>query len=611
MYKNLWSFSYEALNTSLYPCEVMHRTHTNGEIRSTDVKKKVTLCGWVQSRRDHGGVIFIDLRDRYGLTQVVFDPAHNKESHGAAEHLGREWVLKITGVVRSRKEGMINPKLATGEVEVIVDHLEILSVAATPPLEIEDRVLASEEMRLQYRYLDLRRPQMQHYLMMRHRAMKSAMDYFTDLHFVHVETPMLVKSTPEGARDYIVPSRVNTGQFYALPQSPQLYKQILMVAGMDRYFQFARCLRDEDLRADRQPEHTQIDVEMSFVELEDLYATFEGLFKKLWKDCLGVTLPTPFPRLTYHDAMNRYGSDKPDLRFDLELCDVTSIMKQSDFTVFRSAVESGGVVKCLRVPGAGEKFSRSEIDSLIELAKVHHAKGLAWMKMADVLESNIVKFFSPELQKKIVSVSKVHKGDLLLFVADEWPVACNVLGQIRLHLGEKLGMISPGEHRFCFITDFPLFEFNKDDGRIEPMHHMFCMPKVEHLSLLEKEPLKVLCTQYDLVLNGSELGSGSLRIHRSDIQERVMKVIGLSQEELDMKFGFLLEAFRYGAPPHGGIGLGFDRIVGHICGLRDIREVIAFPKNKSAQCPMDGSPSAVEDKQLRELHLKLDIVKKK
>ena len=588
----------------------MLRTHTCGELRKKDIKKEVTLCGWVQSYRDHGGVIFIDLRDRYGLTQVVFDPSHDKKSHKLANELRREYVVRATGKVRFRGEGLVNTKLDTGEIEVLCDSAEILNRSEVPPFEIDERAEISEDMRLRYRYLDLRRKNMQRNLTMRHKAFKATMNYLDSQNFLHIETPMLMKSTPEGARDYVVPSRVNLGKFYALPQSPQLYKQILMVSGYDRYFQLARCLRDEDLRADRQPEHTQIDLEMSFVEREDVFEIVEGLMKAIWKETLSIDIQAPFQKLSWKEAMEKYGSDKPDLRFGLEFCDVTDVMDKSEFQIYKSVIKEGGVVKCLRVPKAAG-FSRNEIDGMIELAKVHHAKGMSWMKIKNGKpESSIVKYFPEKVLQELVKAAGAKENDLLLFVAGKFEVACSSLGQVRLFLGDKLDLIDKKKWKFAWIIDFPLFEWNEEENKWGPMHHMFCAPKKEDLPKLEKDPGSVLCNQYDLTLNGTELCSGSIRINEAEVQERVMAVVGFPKKEAEKRFGFLLEAFKYGAPPHGGVGLGFDRIVALICGYNDIREVIAFPKNKQAQNTMDGSPSDITERQMKELHLKHDFVKK-
>ncbi len=580
----------------------MLRTNTCGELTGKDMGKSVVLCGWVHSRRDHGGIIFVDLRDRYGLTQVVFDPMHNKESHRTAEKIGREYVLRVVGKVRRRKPGMENPKMHTGEIEVITDALEILNASDVPPLEIDDKITANEEVRLKYRYLDLRRPVMQSHLLFRHKVTQVAREYLSGHNFVEIETPLLIRSTPEGARDYVVPSRVHPGKFYALPQSPQIYKQILMIAGMDRYFQIARCLRDEDLRADRQPEHTQIDLEMSFVEQSDVLEAVEGMYKHIFKKTMNIDLPK-FPILTYEESMSKYGTDKPDLRFGLELVDVTDVAKRSDFKVFSDA-ES---VKCLPVPN---EISRGDIDKLIEWAKEQGSKGLAWMKVTDKgLESSIVKFFSAELQKELLSRAKIKSG-VLFFIADTKKRTNEILSKLRNKLGQDLKLIKEGQFKFCWVIDFPMFAWSEDEERWDFEHNPFAMPKKEHLELLEKDPGKVKADLYDIVLNGIEIGSGAIRINRPDIQERAFKVVGLSKEAARKKFGFLLEAYRYGGPPHGGMGLGLDRVVALMQGFNDIREVIAFPKTKAAECPMDGSPSELDEKQWKELHLKSDIVRK-
>ena len=580
----------------------MLRTNTCGELTGKEVGKSVVLCGWVHSRRDHGGIIFIDLRDRYGLTQVVFDPAHDKDAHKVAEKLGREDVIRAVGKVRNRKPGMENPKLHTGEIEVITDALEILNKSDVPPLEIDDRIVANEEIRLKYRYLDLRRPVMQQHLIFRHKVTQIAREFLSGHNFVEIETPLLIASTPEGARDYVVPSRVHPGKFYALPQSPQIYKQILMISGFDRYFQIARCLRDEDLRSDRQPEHTQIDVEMSFVEQSDVLETVEGLYKNIFKKAMNVDLPK-FPVLKYSEAMDRYGTDKPDLRFELELVDVTDLARKSDFNVFKQAE----LVKCLPV---SNDITRGDIDKLIEWAKEQGSKGLAWMKVTpNGLESSIVKFFSAEVQKELVSKTKAKSG-ALFFIADTKKKTNELLAKLRNKLGHDLGLIKEGDFKFCWIVDFPMFAWNEDENRWDFEHNPFAMPKKEHLDSMEKEPGKVLADLYDIVLNGIELGSGAIRINRPDIQEKAFKIVGLSKELSQKKFGFLLEAYKYGGPPHGGMGLGLDRLVALMQGFNDIREVIAFPKTKSAESPMDGSPSEIDEKQMKELHLKTDIVKK-
>ncbi len=581
------------------------RTHTCGELTKSDIKKNVYLCGWAASSRDHGGIIFIDLRDRYGITQIVFDPEHDKKGHKEAEKLRREDVIAVKGKVRARGKGLENPKLKTGQIEVLVDEIDVLNKASTPPLDIDDRIDANEDMRLKYRYLDLRRPKMQKHLLIRHNAAQAAREYLNKNNFLEIETPLLVRATPEGARDYIVPSRVNAGKFYALPQSPQIYKQILMVSGCDRYYQLARCLRDEDLRADRQPEHTQIDLEMSFVSADNVMFLVEGLYKYMMEKVLGVDIKYKFPKISYKESMEKYGTDKPDLRFGLELFDVTDIAKKSDFKVFNTAEK----VKCINPP---DKFSRNEIDSLIDFAISIGSKGMAWMRVTSKgLESNIAKFFNPEVQKRLLEKTKAKKGSILFFVADDEKVVNDILSKLRVEIGKRLKLINEKDFKFCWVVDFPLFEWNKDENRWNPSHHIFTAPKDKHIEFLEKDPGKVQADLYDLVLNGIELGSGSIRETNPKTQERLMKVIGLSHEQAQKKFGFMMEAFKYGTPPHGGIGLGFDRIVALMCGFNDIREVIAFPKNKDAACPMDKSPSDVKDEQLKELNIKLDLVKKK
>jgi len=581
------------------------RTNTCGELTKKEIEKEVDLCGWVNSSRDHGGIIFIDLRDRYGLTQIVFDPKHKKKFHSEAESLRREYVIAVKGKVRPRGEGLENPNLKTGEIEIIADSLEILSKAETPPIEVDDRKEANEDVRLKYRYLDLRRPKMQKHLLIRHQAAQAAREFLNKNNFLEIETPILVRATPEGARDYIVPSRVNSGKFYALPQSPQLYKQILMASGCDRYYQFARCLRDEDLRSDRQPEHTQIDLEMSFVNQEDVINLVEGLYKNIMKKVLSIDIKEKFTRITYDKSMEKYGTDKPDLRFDLELIDVTQIVKGCDFKVFSGAEK----VKCINPE---DKFSRNEIDILIDFSTSVGAKGLAWMRVTEKgLESNIVKFFNENIQKNLIKETGAKKGSLLLFVADKEKNVNNVLSKLRVELAKRLELIKENKFKFCWVIDYPLFERDEDENKWIPCHHIFTAPKKGHIKFLEKNPEKVYADLYDLVLNGVELGSGSIREINSKTQQEVMKVIGISKEESEKKFGFLMEAFKYGTPPHGGIGLGFDRIVALMCGYNDIREVIAFPKNKNAECPMDGSPSDVTKEQLKELHIKTDIVKEK
>ncbi len=587
------------------------RTNTCGELTKKDLQKEATLCGWTATRRDHGGVIFIDLRDRYGITQVVFDPSHNSEAHKKAENIGREWVLQVTGKVRERPQGMANPNLKTGDIEVIADDITILNKSEIPPFEIDDRATVGEELRLKYRYLDLRKDSMKAHLLLRHKTAQGAREYLTSQNFMEIETPMLVKTTPGGARVFKVPSRVQQGKFFSLPESPQIYKQLLMVAGFDRYFQLAKCLRDEDLRADRQPEFTQIDMEMSFIDQQDVQKIVEGLLKHLFKKVIDMEIQTPFRRITFHEAMSKYGSDKPDLRFGLEFTDVTEIVKHSNFGVFTSAIDKAGKVFCLNAKKAGN-FSRKEIDELIDVAKRHGLSGLAWMKASgkNVLESNIVKYFPDHVQKQLIEATKTEEGDLLLFSAGEFEKAANGLGQVRLAAGEKLNLIDKNKFEFCWVTDFPLYEWNEETNSWAARHHIFTFPKEEDIDKLKTDPGAVRGKLYDVVLNGIEIGGGSIRIHRKDIQQQVLEVIGLTYEQAEKTFDFLLEAFKYGAPPHGGIALGFDRLVTLMGKHHDIREFIAFPRNKAHENPMDGSPQEWTEDFLKEVEMKLDIVKK-
>ncbi|MEM3126674.1 MAG: aspartate--tRNA ligase [Candidatus Woesearchaeota archaeon] len=580
----------------------MLRTHTCGELTSKEVNKDVTLSGWVHSRRDHGGVIFIDLRDRYGITQIVINP--DNEHFSEADKLRREDVIQVKGKVRHRPEGMTNPKILTGEIEVLVKHLITLNKSESPPLEVEDRVIAGEDARLKYRYLDLRRPVMQKNLQLRHNLAQAAREYLNKHHFLEIETPLLIRATPEGARDYVVPSRIHPGKIFALPQSPQLYKQILMVSGCDRYYQLARCLRDEDLRADRQPEFTQIDVEMSFIEEEDIYEVVEGLIKHMLKKAADLDIATPFPRISYDEAIDLYGVDKPDIRFNLHLHDITEIAKKADFNVFKQAE----LVKCIN---PDKDFTRGEIEELTKIAQEFGAKGLAWVKVTSLgFEGGIAKFLE-NMQKDIIKKIGAKPGTTILFIADSKKATNDILGGLRKYLGEKLNLYKKEELKFCWVTDFNLFEWDEEAQKWAPAHHIFTSPKPEHIQYLESDPAKVKGILYDLVLNGIELLSGSIRINRPDIQERVMAVIGLKKEDAEKKFGFLLEAFRYGAPPHGGFAIGFDRLVALLSGTNDIREVIAFPKTKATECPMDSCPTAWEDDQLKELHIQLDPVAKK
>jgi len=583
----------------------MKRTHTCGELRREDIGKEVTLMGWVSRRRDHGGVIFVDLRDRYGITQVVFNPQYNAEVHRKADSLRAEFVIAVRGEVRARPEGMANPKLETGEIEVFCRELRILNGSKPLPFAIEDNVQVGEDLRLRYRYLDLRRPRMQRNLITRHRAAFSTRKFLTERGFIEIETPFLMKSTPEGARDYLVPSRIYKGKFYALPQSPQTYKQLLMISGFDRYFQIVKCFRDEDLRADRQPEFTQIDIEMSFVEEGDILEVTQELMAKMLEDTLGLRVDPNFPRIKYDEAMSKYGTDRPDTRFGLEIVDVTDIAAESSFNVFREVVEWGGEVRGINAKGCAS-FSRRQIDELTSLAQSFGAKGLAWMKMGSSgLESQIAKFFPPALLEMLAGRMEASEGDLLLFVADEPKLVLQVLSNLRLHLGRSLGLIDAGKNAFIWVMHFPLFEYSEEEGRLTSTHHPFTSPMEEDLHLLESDPEKVRARSYDLVWNGVEIGGGSIRINDSDLQMRIFDILDIPREEARERFGFLVEALKYGAPPHGGIALGFDRICAFLTGSPSIREVIAFPKTSSAASLMDGAPSDVREEQLKELGLRL------
>jgi len=585
----------------------MLRTHTCGQLTDKDIGKTVELCGWVGSRRDHGNLIFIDIRDGYGITQVVFNPKLGPEVHKIAESLRPEFVIKVKGNVGKRPDGTQNTKIPTGLIEVSADTVEILNKAATPPFEVGDNVNVTEESRLKYRYIDLRRPGMQKNIRLRHKVCKLARDYFDSFGFVEVETPILTKSTPEGARDYLVPSRVNPGMFYALPQSPQLFKQILMVSSFDRYFQIAKCFRDEDLRADRQPEFTQFDIEMSFVTEEDIYKLSEGLMHKIFKEAIGYELSLPFPRMKYSEAMARFGCDKPDTRFALELSEVTDIVKNSGFKIFQDAIKKGGRVIAINAKGCGA-YSRSQIDELVEFVKGYGAKGLANFKCEKgMLVSQIDKFFSKEELMAIRQKLSAEDQDMVFIVADKEKTAYDSMSNLRKLLGKRLGLIDEKKFNFLWVVDFPLFKYNDDEMRWESEHHPFTSVHPDDVKLLEasKELQNIRSRSYDLVVNGSELGSGSIRIHNSSLQELIFKTIGIGEEEARARFGFLLDAFKYGAPPHGGVAFGLDRLMTLLAGCESIRDVIAFPKTQKAFCPMTSAPSSVDDKQLNELSIKI------
>jgi aspartyl-tRNA synthetase len=583
-----------------------------GEILESDTGKNLNLCGWVFRRRDHGGLIFIDLRDRSGILQVVFSPDVSGSAHEQAHDLRSEYVIAVSGEIRKRPEGTENPSMATGMVEMYVNQLDVLNESSPLPFMVEDAADASESLRLKHRYLDLRRPEMQQNIITRHKATKLMRDYLDREGFLEIETPMLTKSTPEGARDYLVPSRLNPGNFYALPQSPQIFKQILMVAGLEKYFQIVKCFRDEDLRADRQPEFTQVDMEMSFADTQDIINTIEGMMKKLFSEILNIDLTLPFPSLGFHESMERFGNDKPDLRFGLELKEMADLAEKGTFKVFLDAVKGGGRVKAINGKGMAG-LSRKEIDMLTEEAISFGAKGLAWIKVKNGFESPIAKFFPEDILRKMAERLEAEEGDLMLFVADSEKVVHDVLSRMRLEFGKRLHLIQPG-YKFTWITGFPLLEWNDEEGRFEAMHHPFTSPTDQDIEKMltgdtgNRELLASLKAKaYDIVLNGYEIGGGSIRIHRREVQRKMFEILRISGEEAKMKFGFLLDALEYGAPPHGGIALGLDRLVMIMVGASSIRDVIAFPKTQKASCLMSGSPSPVEQKQLRELSIKLNL----
>ena len=590
----------------------LSRSHYCAAVTEEDQGKEVVLCGWVERRRDHGGLIFIDLRDRTGIIQVVASPDYEKASFDKAEQVRTEYVLVVRGIVRMRDEATINEKMKTGKIEIRCGELRILNTSKTPPFYIEDNIDVDEKIRLQYRYLDLRRPEMQNNLIMRNKVKHAMRDFLNQHGFIDIETPELCKSTPEGARDYLVPSRVNEGKFYALPQSPQIFKQLLMISGMDRYYQIARCFRDEDLRADRQPEFTQLDMEMSFMSQEDILQLTEEMIGYVFKQALGYEIPGPIQRMTWDYAMENYGSDKPDLRFDMKFKDITELVKDTEFKVFRNVVDAGGQVKAINVKGyAG--IPRRELDGLVEYVSTYGAKGLAWIAFAEEgMKSQVKKFLGEDTLKAIGEACGSETGDLVLMIADKPAVVAAALGELRKEMARRTGIIDENAFAFTWVVDFPMFEYDEEEKRYTAMHHPFTAPRDEDLDKLETDQSKVYAKAYDLVLNGVELGGGSLRIYQPDIQQRVFKAIGLTDEEAKQKFGFLLRAFEYGAPPHGGLAFGLDRMIMLMLKRKSIRDVIAFPKTQNAIDPMSEAPSEVAPKQLRELHIDVaqDLVKK-
>lgn len=588
------------------------RSHHCGVLGKDMAGQHVILCGWVSKRRDHGGLIFIDLRDRSGIVQIVVDPDTAGSSFKTAEDIRNEYVIKVSGNVRLRDAETVNANIATGMIEVMADEIEVLNSAKTPPFYIQDNIDTDENLRLKYRYLDLRRPEMQRNLILRHKVTKLMRDYLDSRDFLEIETPMLTKSTPEGARDYLVPSRVNPGKFYALPQSPQIFKQLLMVAGMERYFQIARCFRDEDLRADRQPEFTQLDMEMSFMEVDEILELMEGLIAYIFEGALGKKIQVPFQRLTWDEAMDRYGSDKPDLRFGMELINMVDAVKGSDFKVFNTIIENGGIVKAINVKGYAA-IPRRELDGLVDFVGIYGAKGLAWMQIQEdgSVKSPIAKFFSEAHLVNILKTAAAEPGDLLLFVADKPAVVAQALGALRIEMAKRRNLIDHDALAFTWVVDFPMFEYDEEEKRYVAMHHPFTAPRDEDLPLLATDPGKVYAKAYDMVLNGTEIGGGSIRIHRRDVQKQVFSAIGLTDEQAAEKFGFMMNAFEYGAPPHGGLAFGLDRLIMIMAQRDSIRDVIAFPKTQSAACLMTQAPNDVDEKQLRELHIKTSLLMKK
>lgn len=582
------------------------RTHTCGELREKNINENVVLNGWVDRRRDLGGVIFIEVRDRHGITQVVFEPTFNERAHHAAKELRSEFVISIEGVVRKRPSDTDNPELPTGHIDVMVNKLIVLNEAETPPFAIKDEIETHEDLRLKYRYLDLRRPKLQKSLILRHKMAQITRKYFDENGFIEVETPVLMKSTPEGARDFLVPSRMHKGKFYALPQSPQTYKQLLMVSGMDRYFQIVKCFRDEDLRADRQLEFTQIDVEMSFIDQEDIFMMVEGLMKQFFKEVWNRELQIPLQRLSFDEAMEKYGSDKPDVRFPLEMKTLNNIFTNTEFKVFKDVIDNKGIVTGLLAPGCGD-YTRNQLDVLTDFVKGHGAKGLIWIRVKENdLESPTMKFFTDEEKKNLTKSLNAKAGDLIFILSGSKLKTLNTMGALRLEMAKRLTLIKEdSEPKLLWVTDFPLFEWDEETGRFYAMHHPFTSPRSEDIPLMSSNLGKVKARAYDLVLNGNEIAGGSIRIHNSDLQAKMFKSLGISDEEAQYKFGFLMNAFKYGAPPHGGIAFGFDRMAMIFAGENSIRDVIAFPKTASAVSLMDDSPSLVDENQLKELHIKV------
>lgn len=590
----------------------MHRSCGCGRVTEKDCGKELTLAGWVNTRRDHGGLIFIDLRDRSGIVQVVMSPQYGEDAFHKAEDVRSEYVLAIRGIVRERSPETVNPKMQTGKIEVVVSEMRVLNKAKTPPFYVEDGIDVDETVRLKHRYIDLRRPEMQRNLIMRHKIVHE-MRQFLDAHdFLEVETPILTKSTPEGARDYLVPSRVNPGKFYALPQSPQLFKQLLMVSGLERYFQIARCFRDEDLRADRQPEFTQLDIELSFEDQDFILDLMEHMMQRIFKNVLNVDIQIPFKRITWDDAMNLYGSDKPDLRFDMHFYDISDLLRDTGFKVFRNVLDNGGIVKAITVKG-GAAIPRRELDGLVDYVGNYGAKGLAWIGLNKdgSLKCQITKFLGEDKIREIGKFCEAENGDLILIIADKPKVVAQALGELRLEMARRMNLIDENEFCFRWVTDFPMFEYSEEDKRWVAEHHPFTAPRDEDVQYLLTDPSKVYAKAYDMVLNGVEAGGGSLRIYQEELQEKVFKAIGITHEEAQEKFGFLLDAFRYGAPPHAGIALGLDRLVMLMLRLGSIRDVIAFPKTQSAIDQMTQAPSEVVDMQLKELHIRVDVKKEK